>query len=174
MQACCDDCKEEAHSWPKGIGLISESLSEEQNADGEGDIAKKNVEYKTPESRLGECAADRGRHDTQGRARKANKDKRNEYPRGGRDHLPQYNRFVKVLVDISIVPLGVGLSLSSYIAECEKIFAAAGLKTALHAYGTNVEGEWEEGVRRDEEVPRDAAFHGRAPHQHKPAAGHAH
>jgi uncharacterized protein (TIGR00106 family) len=51
---------------------------------------------------------------------------------------------MKVLVDISIVPLGVGLSLSSYIAECEKIFAAAKLKTALHAYGTNVEGEWDE------------------------------
>src|SRR2546423_13448506 len=51
---------------------------------------------------------------------------------------------MKVLVDISIVPLGVGLSLSSYIAECEKIFTAAGLKTALHAYGTNIEGEWDE------------------------------
>ena len=51
---------------------------------------------------------------------------------------------MKVLVDISIVPLGVGLSLSSYIAECEKIFENAGLKTALHAYGTNVEGEWDE------------------------------
>ena len=51
---------------------------------------------------------------------------------------------MKVLVDISIVPLGVGLSLSPYIAECEKIFAKAGLKTALHAYGTNVEGEWGE------------------------------
>jgi uncharacterized protein (TIGR00106 family) len=51
---------------------------------------------------------------------------------------------MKVLVDISIVPLGVGLSLSPYIAECEKIFNAAGLKTALHAYGTNIEGEWDE------------------------------
>jgi uncharacterized protein (TIGR00106 family) len=51
---------------------------------------------------------------------------------------------MKVLVDISIVPLGVGLSLSSYIAECEKIFAKAGLKTALHAYGTNIEGEWDD------------------------------
>jgi uncharacterized protein (TIGR00106 family) len=51
---------------------------------------------------------------------------------------------MKVLVDISIVPLGVGLSLSSYIAECERIFQKAGLKTALHAYGTNVEGEWDE------------------------------
>ena len=51
---------------------------------------------------------------------------------------------MKVLVDISIVPLGVGLSLSPYVAECEKIFAKAGLKTALHAYGTNVEGEWDD------------------------------
>ena len=51
---------------------------------------------------------------------------------------------MKVLVDISIVPLGVGLSLSPYVAECEKIFNRAGLKTALHAYGTNVEGEWDD------------------------------
>ena len=51
---------------------------------------------------------------------------------------------MKVLVDISVVPLGVGVSLSNYIAACERIFDQAGLKTALHAYGTNVEGEWDE------------------------------
>ena len=51
---------------------------------------------------------------------------------------------MKVLVDISIVPLGVGLSLSKYVAECERVFQTAGLKTALHAYGTNVEGDWDE------------------------------
>jgi uncharacterized protein (TIGR00106 family) len=51
---------------------------------------------------------------------------------------------MKVLIDVSIVPLGVGLSLSPYIAACEKVFVAAGLKTALHAYGTNVEGEWDD------------------------------
>jgi len=50
---------------------------------------------------------------------------------------------MKVLVDISVVPLGVGLSLSTYVAACERIFEQAGLKTALHAYGTNVEGEWD-------------------------------
>ena len=50
---------------------------------------------------------------------------------------------MKVLIDISIVPLGVGLSLSPYVAACEKVFKDAGLKTALHAYGTNVEGEWD-------------------------------
>ena len=51
---------------------------------------------------------------------------------------------MKVIADISIVPLGVGLSLSKYVAVCEKIFKEAGLKTQLHANGTNIEGEWEE------------------------------
>ncbi len=48
-----------------------------------------------------------------------------------------------VIVDVCIVPIGVGVSLSSYVAACEKILAEASLKTSLHAYGTNVEGEWD-------------------------------
>ncbi|MFH1027456.1 MAG: MTH1187 family thiamine-binding protein [Pseudomonadota bacterium] len=51
---------------------------------------------------------------------------------------------MKVLVDLCIVPIGVGVSLSAYIAECEKILSDAGLKTSLHSYGTNIEGEWDE------------------------------
>lgn len=51
---------------------------------------------------------------------------------------------MKVLADVSLVPLGVGVSVSKYVAECEKIFKEAGLKIKLHAYGTNIEGEWEE------------------------------
>ena len=47
-----------------------------------------------------------------------------------------------VIADISIVPLGVGLSLSRFVAACEKVLAEAGLEPTLHAYGTNVEGEW--------------------------------
>ena len=50
---------------------------------------------------------------------------------------------MNVMIDLCIVPLGVGVSLSPYVAACEKVLAAAGLKTALHAYGTNIEGEWE-------------------------------
>lgn len=50
---------------------------------------------------------------------------------------------MKVLVDLCIVPIGVGVSLSTYIAECEKVLAEAGLKTTLHSYGTNIEGEWD-------------------------------
>lgn len=51
---------------------------------------------------------------------------------------------MKVLVDLCIVPIGVGVSLSTYIAECEKVLAEAGLKTSLHSYGTNIEGEWDD------------------------------
>ena len=47
-----------------------------------------------------------------------------------------------VMIDLCVVPLGVGVSVSNYIAECEKILHQAGLETHLHAYGTNVAGEW--------------------------------
>jgi len=50
---------------------------------------------------------------------------------------------VKVIVDLCVVPLGVGVSVSAYIVECEKIIAAAGLSHTLHAYGTNIEGDWD-------------------------------
>ena len=48
-----------------------------------------------------------------------------------------------VIADLCVVPMGVGLSVSPYVAACEKVFKEAGLKTHLHAYGTNVEGEWD-------------------------------
>ena len=50
---------------------------------------------------------------------------------------------MRVIADFCLVPLGVSLSLSPYIAACERVLAEAGLKTALHAYGTNIEGEWD-------------------------------
>ena len=51
---------------------------------------------------------------------------------------------MKVIVDLCVVPIGVGVSLSEYITACERILTEAGLDTCLHAYGTNIEGEWEE------------------------------
>lgn len=51
---------------------------------------------------------------------------------------------MKTIVDLCVVPLGVGVSVSKEIAECQKILEAAGLKTELHAYGTNIEGEWDQ------------------------------
>ncbi len=51
---------------------------------------------------------------------------------------------VKVIADICVIPIGVGTSVSEYVAECERIFTQAGLSHQLHAYGTNVEGEWDD------------------------------
>jgi uncharacterized protein (TIGR00106 family) len=62
---------------------------------------------------------------------------------------------MKVIADLCIVPLGVGVSVSRYIAECQKVLEEAGLETRLHAYGTNVEGEWDDvfaAVKRCHEV----------------------
>jgi uncharacterized protein (TIGR00106 family) len=50
---------------------------------------------------------------------------------------------MKAIADISVVPLGVGLSLSSYVAACEMVFVEHGLEPKLHANGTNVEGDWD-------------------------------
>lgn len=49
-----------------------------------------------------------------------------------------------MLVQFSIVPLGVGVSLSSYVAKVIKIVENSGIPYKLHAMGTIVEGEWDE------------------------------
>ncbi len=51
---------------------------------------------------------------------------------------------MKVMVDVCVIPIGVGTSLSKYVAECVKLFEARSLECHLHAYGTNVEGEWDD------------------------------
>jgi uncharacterized protein (TIGR00106 family) len=50
---------------------------------------------------------------------------------------------MNVIVDFCLIPIGTSVSLSPYIAACEKLLTGAGLKTALHANGTNIEGEWD-------------------------------
>jgi uncharacterized protein (TIGR00106 family) len=62
---------------------------------------------------------------------------------------------MKVIIDLCLVPIGAGISLSPYIAACEKVLMAAGLKISLHSYGTDIEGEWDEvfaAVKRCHEV----------------------
>ena len=65
---------------------------------------------------------------------------------------------MNVMVDVAIIPIGVGVSLSAYVAACERVFADAGLTTRLHAYGTNIEGEWHAvfaAIKRCHEVVHD-------------------
>lgn len=49
---------------------------------------------------------------------------------------------MKIIAELSIIPIGVGVSLSKYIVECERILKNKGLTIQLHAEGTNIEGEF--------------------------------
>ena len=50
---------------------------------------------------------------------------------------------MKAIVDLCVVPIGVGVSVSQYVAACQKVLETAGLDYSLHAYGTNIEGDWD-------------------------------
>ena len=50
---------------------------------------------------------------------------------------------MKVIVDLCVVPIGIGVSVSEYVAACHRVLEEAGLKIQLHAYGTNIEGDWD-------------------------------
>ncbi|MEN6532117.1 MAG: MTH1187 family thiamine-binding protein [Bryobacteraceae bacterium] len=51
---------------------------------------------------------------------------------------------MRVIADLCVIPMGTGVSVSKHVAICERVLADAGLKTKLHAWGTNIEGEWDE------------------------------
>ncbi|MGC8722391.1 MAG: MTH1187 family thiamine-binding protein [Acidobacteriota bacterium] len=50
----------------------------------------------------------------------------------------------RVIVEVSFVPLGAGVSLSAYVAEAVRLIRESGLPHEFHSMGTNIEGEWEE------------------------------
>lgn len=63
-----------------------------------------------------------------------------------------------VIVDLCVVPIGVGVSVSKYVAACERVLIDAGLQRQLHPYGTIIEGEWDAvfaAVKRCHEVVHD-------------------
>ena len=60
-----------------------------------------------------------------------------------------------VMIDLCVVPMGVGVSVSPYVAECQRVISDAGLSHRMHAYGTNIEGPWDDvmaAVKRCHEV----------------------
>ncbi len=48
-----------------------------------------------------------------------------------------------VSVDLCLVPLGVGISLSPYVALCEKVIKKNGLDHQLGPNGTAIDGDWD-------------------------------
>jgi len=59
----------------------------------------------------------------------------------------ELEEFMWVIAEFTVVAIGVGVSLSQYVAACEEVLQASGLNYELHANGTNLEGEWSEVVR---------------------------
>jgi uncharacterized protein (TIGR00106 family) len=51
---------------------------------------------------------------------------------------------MKVLVDFNLITLGTDVSMSKYMASCNKILQKYGFNIHCHALGTNIEGEWED------------------------------
>lgn len=53
---------------------------------------------------------------------------------------------MRVVAEMTLVPLGEGVSLSGRVAEVLCLIRESGLPYQFHAMGTNVEGEWDEVV----------------------------
>ncbi len=52
-----------------------------------------------------------------------------------------------MIAEFSIVPIGVGESLSAHVARAFEVIQASGVAYEHHAMGTNLEGEWDEVMR---------------------------
>lgn len=49
-----------------------------------------------------------------------------------------------MIAQFNMIPLGVGVSVSEYVAKIIKIVDESGLPYKLHAMGTIIEGDWDE------------------------------
>ena len=61
---------------------------------------------------------------------------------------------MNTLVSVAIVPLGVGDSLSSHVAEIVKVIESSGLPNRTTSMSTEIEGEWDDVMK----VVKDATF----------------
>ncbi|MGO2133518.1 MAG: MTH1187 family thiamine-binding protein, partial [Halomonas sp.] len=51
---------------------------------------------------------------------------------------------MNVMIDLCVVPIGAGVSVAPQVTACQRVIRDSGLKHAMHAYGTNIEGPWDE------------------------------
>jgi len=49
-----------------------------------------------------------------------------------------------MIAEFSIVPIGVGESLSAHVAAAFEVIESSGVAFEHHAMGTNLEGEWDD------------------------------
>lgn len=51
---------------------------------------------------------------------------------------------MNVMIDLCVVPMGVGVSVSPHVTACQRVIRDSGLSHSMHAYGTNIEGSWDD------------------------------
>ena len=49
-----------------------------------------------------------------------------------------------VRADLCVIPVGEGASVSSHVKKAVDILAKFSISIKTHAYGTNIEGDWDE------------------------------
>ena len=47
-----------------------------------------------------------------------------------------------MIIELNIIPIGVGPSLSEYVADVMKVIGKSGLRFESHSMGTNIECGW--------------------------------
>lgn len=50
---------------------------------------------------------------------------------------------MKCMADLCVIPIGEGVSVADEIAECHRVLACFPIEVSLHAYGTNLYGDWD-------------------------------
>ena len=51
---------------------------------------------------------------------------------------------MKCMADLCVIPVGQGVSVAEEVTRCERILLSFPIETQLHAYGTNLYGEWDD------------------------------
>ena len=49
-----------------------------------------------------------------------------------------------MIIELSVIPIGVGTSLSDYVACVMKVIKQSGLKYESHSMATNIECDWQD------------------------------
>jgi uncharacterized protein (TIGR00106 family) len=49
-----------------------------------------------------------------------------------------------MIIELNVIPIGVGTSLSEYVAEVMRVIESSGLRYESHSMGTNIECDWED------------------------------
>lgn len=51
---------------------------------------------------------------------------------------------MKCMADLCVIPIGEGVSVAEEVTQCERILRTFPIETQMHAYGTNLYGDWDE------------------------------